>query len=322
MMDLSDAELKALLRSCVEGHAGSRIKFQTNFSEVIYNYPMVRFHLPKDKAGDFYIYVFDEDRIFRRTQGFTAHNGAHFKTYLNYYVLRDLFLEWQRTLKEPETISLSTAICDHSGASGRTLEDLLADPRRADESLDSAAGTLKLKGFLAKLDPETRLLLKLLYLADFELSPQEIRVLCKKNGRSYREIITEIAEMRNRLSRKDEQLAALHAQLESIYGWILFYQKELGKISERLNSFGEGSPDCAEHRRQKEELERKSEWRYRQRDQTLEKVRQFRVTTPYKDIARLLNAPMGTVCSLMARTREEISSVITKVDVLREAAAI
>src|SRR5215471_14234544 len=94
MMDLSDFELKALLRSCVEGNADSRIRFQNIFGGMIYNYPMMIFRLPSDRAGDFYIYVFDEDRIFRRVGGFEARNGAQFKTYLNFYVLRDLFLEW------------------------------------------------------------------------------------------------------------------------------------------------------------------------------------------------------------------------------------
>jgi len=323
MAVLETSDLKQLLHACAQGDADNRITFQNAFGESIYNYPIKTFRLSVDKAADFYIYVFEDDRIFRRVRRFEAHNGAQFKTYLNYYVLRDLFLEWQRTLKEPETISLATPISDDSGESGKTLEDLLADltPNAAD-SLDGAGDAAEFKAFMEKLDPEKAFLLKLLHLGDFDLSPQEIRVLCKKSGRSYREIITDIEETRNRLSKKDEQLATLHAQLESIYGWILLYQKELGKISERLNSFAEASPHFAENRRQIEQLKRKLGWRYRQRDQTLEKVRQFRVTTPYKDIARLLNAPMGTVCSLIARTREEISGVITKVDVLREAAAI
>jgi RNA polymerase sigma factor (sigma-70 family) len=322
-MSSTDFEVRALLKSCAEGDADSRTKFQNSFGELIYNYPARAFRLPHDRAADFYIYVFENDRIFRRVEGFEARNDVQFKTYLNYYVLRDLFLEWQRTLKEPETISLATAISDDSGQSSRTLEDLLADPTpNGGEWLESGSDAPELKAFLEKLDPEKRLLLKLLHLADFDLSPQEIRFLCRKSGRFYREIITDIEEMRDRLSKKDEQLAALHAQLESTYGWILLYQKELEKISEQLNSLPEDSPHFSEHRRKKNELERKLVWRYRQRDQTLEKVRQFRVTTPYKDIARLLNAPIGTVCSLIARIREEICGVISKADVSREAVAM
>src|SRR5437660_731303 len=99
------------------------------------------------------------------------------------------------------------------------------------------AGRINFKKILAELfNNYKRLLLMLLHLADFDLSPQEVRLLCKKSCRSYREVIADIEQTRHRVSKKDEQLAALHAQLESIYGWILLYQKELGKISERLNS--------------------------------------------------------------------------------------
>ncbi len=148
-MDLKDLNVKALLQLCVEGDANSRIQFQNCFADLIYNFPMTVFRLPSDRAGDFYIYVFTEDRIFKRLSGFEARNGAQLQTYLNHYVLRHLFLEWQRTLKEPETISLATPISDDSGESGRSLGDLLADPIPADESLDSTAGALELKAFFA-----------------------------------------------------------------------------------------------------------------------------------------------------------------------------
>jgi hypothetical protein len=138
--------LKNLLEACAQGDRQARIRFQNLFGEIIYDCPVKRFHLPSDKAADFYIYVFDEDRIFRSVRGFEARNDAQFKTYLNFYVLRDLFLEWQRSLKEPETISLTTAVSDGSGDGSRTLEDLLADPgANADDSSDLA---IEFKAFL------------------------------------------------------------------------------------------------------------------------------------------------------------------------------
>lgn len=323
MIELTDYELKRLLKACVNGDADSRIKFQNLFGESIYNYPLKIFHLPNDKAGDFYIYAFDEDRIFRRVAGFEARNGAQFRTYLNYYVLRDLFLEWQRTLKDPETISLATALSDDSGKSGRTLEDILADPTpNAIDSLESAANAIEVKAFMEKLDPEKALLLKLVHLADFDLFPQEIRFLCKKSGRSYKEIIFDIEETRNRLVKKDERLYALQSTLDSIYGQILFYQKESRKLAEKLDSLPEQSTHYRDAKSERDELDRKLEWRYRQRTQTLEKIRQVSVTTPYKDIARLLNAPLGTVCSLVARTRGEVIGAIGEVEVLKAAAGL
>jgi RNA polymerase sigma factor (sigma-70 family) len=315
MMDLSDFELKALLQSCVEGNTDSRIHFQNIFGEFIYNYPMKMFHLPSDRTGDFYIYVFDGDRIFRRVRSFQARNGAQFRTYLNFYVLRDLFLEWQRDQKALETISIETPIGADRGEDSGTLEDFLEDSKDNVEDLRHGAdGSALFKALFDQLDLEKKLLLKLLHLAEFDLSPQEVRLLCKKSGRGYREVISDIEETRVLLCKRDEQFAALQTRLESIHGWILQYQKELRRKAERLNSLIEGSPQFTETCRQKEDLERKLEWRYRQREQTLNQARQFRTTTPYKDIARLLNAPIGTVCSLIARTRVDISAAFTKID--------
>jgi RNA polymerase sigma factor (sigma-70 family) len=315
-------EPQELIRFALDGNREARIRFQDQFGEIIYNYPMRAFHLPKDRAADFYIYVFDDDKIFRRARGFEAQNNAQFTTYLQYYVLRDLFLEWQRGQKEPETISLTTVVSDHSGGSSGTIEDFLADPgANVEESLDRAGDARGLKNFIERLDAEKRLLLKLLHLAEFDLSPEEIRFLCKKSGRSYREVIFDLEQIRSSLRKKDEQFTAVQAQLESIHGWILLYQKELRTLSERLSSLAEGSPQFTESSRQKDELERKVEWRYRQRAQTLEKAGQFHITTPYKDIARLLNAPIGTVCSLVARTRTEFSTAFRGFDELEEAAA-
>ena len=319
-MGLTDFELKSLLRSCVEGDAEGRIKFQKLFGELIYNYPIKAFHLAKDRAADFYIYVFEDDRIFKRVRGFEARNGAQFETYLNFYVLRDLFFEWRRTQKEPETISSATVVSDGSDDREKTLEDLLAnnDPRPDDIS-DRTVYSAALKAFMENLDPETCLLLKLLYLAEIDLSPSEIRLLCKKSGRSYRQIIFEIEETRSRLRKKDEQLTAIDEQLDSIHGWILLYQKELRQLNHKIRVQPEDSSERSDDRQQREELERKLEWRYRQQRQAVEKRRQFRITTPYKDIARLFNAPIGTVCSLVARSREEISIALGRSQILEEA---
>ncbi len=322
MTNLSNAEVTALLRSCVGGDANTRVQFQNIFGELIYNYPMKIFNLPSDRTADFYIYIFENDRIFRRLKSFEARNGAQFTTYLQFYVLRDLFLEWRRGQKEPDTISLATAVSSGSGDSGGTLEDVLSDHRDdIENSLGADDQALEFKALFEKMDPERKLVLKLLHLAEFDVSAEEIRLLCKKSGRSYRDVVFELEEVRARLRKKDEQFSNIQASLESIHGWILVYQKEAAKLSEQLDSLSEDSPRFAELRRQKEELERKLEWRYRQRNETLGQAKQFRITTPYKEIARLFNAPIGTICSLVARTRTEVSTTIDQLNDIGVAAA-
>ncbi len=312
-----EAELRLVLKSCLENDSHARIRFQDLFGEFIYNYPQKIFHLSKDKAADFYIYVFESDRLFRRLKGFEGRNQAQFKTYLGFYVLRDLFFEWQRSQKEPETISLETKV-KAGDSEAATLEDFIPDPG-GNECLDGEGEDSPFKEVLAKLEPEKRTLLKLLHLAEFDLTPQEIRLLSQKAGRSYKEVLTIIEETRIALRGKDEQSAFLENQLDSIFGWILLYQKESAKLSAALNSLAQGSARHVQLCRQKEDLERKLEWRYRQRERMLTKARQFRVTTPYKDIARILNVPIGTICSLIARTRSDLLERFGRLEATKQA---
>ena len=48
----------------------------------------------------------EADRIFTRMRTFEGRNGIQFRTFLAYYVLRSLFLEWQRGTRELDTESL------------------------------------------------------------------------------------------------------------------------------------------------------------------------------------------------------------------------
>lgn len=323
-MSETDTELREIVKCCLAGNTDARVRFQGLLGDFIYNYPVKMFHLPNDRAGDFYIYVFENDRLFKRLKGFEGRNNAQFRTYLGYYVLRDLFLEWQRGQKEPETVSFETIVArDHLAGEETTLNDFIADPGDGPEDLvGSKDQTIELKKIFAGLALDKRVMLKLLHLAELDLIPKEVRFICQKSGRRHSEVVSLVEQMRARLRKKDEQFSALENQLDSVFGWILIYQKEFAQITDQLNSAPDGSPKHAELRRRKDELERKLNWRCRQRGQLLEKSRQFRVTTPYKDIATLLNVPLGTVCSLVARTRAEAIKTLDDPTVLRQAAAI
>jgi RNA polymerase sigma factor (sigma-70 family) len=319
-----ESELKEMARSCLAGEHDAKVRFQGLFGEYIYNYPMKMFRLPEDKTADFYVYVFEDDRVFKRLKGFEGRNNAHFKTYLGYYVLRDLFLEWGRLQKEPVTVSFDAPITnDDLKGEGGTLQEYIPDPSDGPESvIDSRTGNTALKDIFDRIDPEKKVVLKLLHLAEWDLSPEEIRIVCRKSEKTYREVVKVLGDIRVRLRLKDERSSELQTQLGSIFGWILLYQKELARLEKDLKAVSANSARHADLRREKEELERKLEWRYRQREQVLEKTRQFRVTTSYKDIAALLNVPMGTVCSIVARTRTELVETLGGTEGLQQVIAI
>lgn len=139
-MNETEVELKQIVRSCLEGNRDARLRFQSLFGQFIYDYPLKRFHLPKDKTGDFYVYVFEKDKIFRRLIGFEGRNNAHFVGYLGHYVLRNLFFEWQRGRKEPDTVSFEKSVVENDEReAGPTLQDVIADP---EDSIGNLVETL------------------------------------------------------------------------------------------------------------------------------------------------------------------------------------
>jgi hypothetical protein len=127
-MSQQPLDILDVIHTCVAGNAEARRHFQEAYGEDIYNFPVKIYGLPLDEAGDFYVYVFDKDRIFARLKTFTGRNNIQFRTFLSYYVLKSLFFEWLRTAKEVATISLHTPLGD-STEDEATLEDVLADAR-------------------------------------------------------------------------------------------------------------------------------------------------------------------------------------------------
>lgn len=160
---------------------------------------------------------------------------------------------------------------------------------------------------LQRLTPEERLELKLLCLLECDLSLEETRLLAARSGRSLRETLLLLEEVRQKLRRKDERIAQLCDTLDSVWGWILLRQKELKEIDEKLRPFISLNERRAFLLAQKKALEESLEKRYRQRAKLLEEIRTYKLTTPYSDLARLLNLAVGTICSRIFRLRKRLS---------------
>jgi RNA polymerase sigma factor (sigma-70 family) len=299
-------EILEFIRACASGDQEARRRFQEEYGEDIYNFPVKIYRTPLDDAGDFYVYVFENDRIFSRVATFAGRNNIQFRTFLSYYVLKHLFLEWRRTQKELETVSLSTPLGDASEG-GRVLEDILPDQAQEVEEAKEPEGA-KTSEIWNTLDPQERLDLKLLSLIECDLTPDDTRLLAQTAGRSIRETLALVAEIQERLKRKDERVSQLRDDLDSVWGWILLRQKELQEINEKIRRMG-GMRSAAGEKllQKKQELEQALVKRYRQRERTIEEMRSYKLTTPYKDIAQLLNLTIGTVCSRVFRLRERLS---------------
>jgi RNA polymerase sigma factor (sigma-70 family) len=292
-----------LVRACAEGDVKARRAFQDRFAEDIYNFPVKIYNVPQDKAADFYVYVFERDRIFTRLRTFEGRGGAQLRTFLAFQVLRALFLDWQRTYRELLTASLSEPLGRQAGGGG-ALEDVVAAPS-ADAGEASEAAVEELWSSLA---PEERLDLKLLSLLEYDLTPADLRLLASLSGRDLAEAAALVAEVQAGLRQKDERLGRLSDDLDSVWGWIVLRQRELQENQEKIRRLGPGddSPERQKLVERGRELEAAIEKRQKQHQRLLEEIRTFKVTTSYKDIARLKGSTVGTVCSRIFRLRERL----------------
>lgn len=296
----------ALVRACAAGDAAARRRFQERFAEDIYNFPIKIYGLPADKAADFYVYAFDRDRIFTRLRTFEGRGGIQLRTFLAYHVLRALFLDWQRGDRELDTVSLNAPLAGGDG--GGTLEDVLPAPDDdADDEPEPEGGFAALWESLA---PEERLDLKLLSLLEHEPTPDDLRLLARISKRTIDETLAVLAEVQDALRAKDARVAALSADLDSVWGWLVLRRRELQETTEKLRQM-EPEPDSAARQRLIErqlELRNAIDKRSQQHARTLEELRGYKVTTSYKDIARLKNSTVGTVCSRIFRIRQRLEA--------------
>ena len=306
-MNAQISQILALIHACASGDAEARRQFQYEYGEDIYNFPVKIYGLPAEDAGDFYVYVFERERIFKRINTFEGRDHIQFRTFLSYYVLKHLFLEWQQTLKEIETISLHAPV-GHS-ESERALEDLLPDPMASETEALRSTAEASTAEIWNRLSPEDQLHLKLLSLLECELESKEIRLLATLSGRSIGDTLVLLGEIREELKQKDERLSRLQGELDSVWGWILLRQKELQEIDEKIRLMTEQGDATrqAKLRDKRQESVRTLAKRFRQREKIVKEIQNCTLTTPYKDIARLFNLTVGTMCSRISRLRERLA---------------
>src|SRR5262249_48762295 len=150
-----DPEGVRLVARCLEEDGAARIQFQEKYGPIIY-----RFVGPSEsrvEPGDFYLYAFEDDRLYRRLRSYRG--IAPLASFLRAYALPDLLGQFQamRANKAIDTVPL-----DH---------ERVAQP--VDEPEDSVSSAPRVEVF-AELTAEKRLLIKLLYIEDFNLEPADI----------------------------------------------------------------------------------------------------------------------------------------------------
>ncbi len=115
---LRDPEGKRLVADCLVGDAAARARFQAEFAGLIYRFADCASGVGREEPGDFYLYLFDSDRLFRRLRSYEGR--ASLGPFLRGFVLPYLFKQFQEMTKKRalDTVSLDTDCGREPGGAG------------------------------------------------------------------------------------------------------------------------------------------------------------------------------------------------------------
>jgi len=157
---------------------------------------------------------------------------------------------------------------------------------------------------LDELAPPKAVIMKLLYIDTFQLTPAEIRHLAEVSRRSIPDLVQQLDELRVSVRERKATVKAQEDALDAVQAWIALYERHIQQIAADI-AVRPAKPAAAmaEERR---ELEEKIHRREHQRGRLLERIRRRKVTAPYKEIAAILNTTTGNIGSQIARVRQEL----------------
>jgi len=295
-----DPEGKRLVTDCLAGNAAARARFQAEFGTLIYRFAHYAGGSAWEEPGDFYLYLFNDDRLYRRLRSFEGRAGLG--PFLRGFVLPDLFKQFREMTKKRtvDTVSLDDD-CQPDVSAGNPASN-------AEGGCSGASGG----DLFSQLTADKRLLVKLMYIEDFELYPADVQLLAERSGRPVREVLELVEQARESVRAREVARRRRLDEAESAAQWILRYERELDASREELANVPPRSTRAERLREQQADLERKRAWRQQQRDRALNEGQRATVTLRYREIARILNAPVGSVSAQVARLRQELLRLAAK----------
>ncbi len=303
--EVRDSAGRDLVAACLRDDGMARSQFQQQFGSLIYDFP-TRVGSGSDvEGGDFYLYLFENDRLYRRLR--TYRGVASLGAFLRGYVLPDLLTQFQamRGKKALDTFSLESSAARLHTSSHGAVEGT-ADSQSYQTPAPGAPA------LLTELNADKRLLVKLLYIEDFELDPADIQLLARRSGRSVHDVIELVENARASVRAREVARQEWLDEAESAAQWILRYQRQLAALRDRLANLPPPSGEAERLRETQAELERKQAWRAQQRERALGDSRRATVTLRYREIAALLNAPIGSISAQITRLRQELTHLAAR----------
>ncbi len=286
-----------LIEKCCQGNAIALKEFFEIYSQDIYNFPLKVFHLDEEAASDFFLYAYERLANGSRLRSFQGRSS--FRTWF-YAVLRNLVIDWMRTLRELDTVDVNR---NSDWDNEFDLISNVIDPRSIKSEEKNAVANFYKK--LSFIPIEMRVVLKLSYVYYLDMSSEEIEYLSARSNIPKDQIMHKIFELRHELSEKEVKNLASEDKITSLYLSILELKAKKGKLEKFVakQSITDDSY-VAELERIGQSIHKK----YEQRKRLLYKKNRghFMVRTPYKKVANLIKTSEGNVSVQMMRIMERL----------------
>ena len=287
-------ETRDLISYCLLGQPQAVRKFQQDYGKLIYGYPIRVYRMTPEDAGDFYVFAFQDGRVFQRLRYFEGR--APLKAYLLGFVLDDLVLEWKRSDRKVEPVSVDD-LGPVAGSNGS---------HAAEETAAASLDQTSITDLLAGLPPAKAVVMKLLHVEACELGAAEVQYLAEASGRAVPEVLAGVAHLRALVREREAGLQRLRDDMDAVQAWIHLYERRMAHIHDDLRTLPFGSAAALRLREEAAQLEHKLERRRQQHVRLSRQAQRRKLTAPYKDIAALLRTSVGNVCSQIARIRREV----------------
>ncbi|MEQ8353175.1 MAG: sigma-70 family RNA polymerase sigma factor [Leptospiraceae bacterium] len=288
---MSPREVQALVKRCGDKDPLALKEFFRLYSTDIYNFPLRVFHLDEDAASDFYLYAFERLKTGQRFKSFQGKSS--FRTWF-YTVLRNMLIDWMRTVHEVKTVEKQKSDDD-----SRNLQwiETVADPET--EKADDSAFMEHFYHILSDLPRDLQMVFKLVFIYYLDLEPEDWEYLKTETGGKLTDMARRIAEQKNELAERSTGNQGQQDKITSLYLSILELKTKrsrlIGEMETRSMDPGEGAElDRIDHLIEKKQ---------NQRDRLIQKRKKghFVVRAPYRFVSDVLNIPEGSVSVMMSR---------------------
>lgn len=301
--ELKPDEIEKLIEKCSEGDTESLKVFFSHYSSDMYNFPIKVFHLDEDSASEFFLYAYERLQNGKRFKSFQGRSS--FRTWF-YTVLRNLLIDWMRTVRELETVNYTRV--DDEGNEYRMIENT-PDPLSIENRENYEHEMDQLKTKLFKLNMDLRLVFKLSYLYYLELDQDEIKSIAERGERTVTDVVLYLSELRNDLAEKELKNIEFEDKITSLYLSVLDLKTKRDRLLSDIKKEAPGMKSLSYI--EVEKLDHAIEKKYQQRAKLLEKKQKghFVVRTPYKFVGEIMGIPEGSVSVQMMRATEKLKGL-------------